>query len=77
MPSARSRTLLSGLLLALSCVPAVALAQTAPPATGLSDEAKLSRVITLYDAGKYAECGNEFAGLIGSEPRKIEDPEVL
>lgn len=71
MPPARFSILLTAALL---CSTTSALGQPAPE---LSDEAELARVLTLYDAGKYAECAKEFSGLIGSEPRKIEDPEVL
>jgi len=71
MPLARISTVVSGFCLALCCSPAAAWAQ------GLSDEAKLSRVVTLYEAGKYAECAKEFSGLIGGEIKKLEDAEVL
>lgn len=73
MPPARIRKTLLGLLLALALTPSRAPAQPA----GLSDEAELGRAITLYDAGRYADCVKEFADLVGSEPRKIQDPDVL
>ncbi|MBK7581562.1 MAG: hypothetical protein IPI67_15295 [Myxococcales bacterium] len=77
MPPARPQHLLA-LFSALSCVAAGAGAQPNPkPVTGLSDDAELARVITLYDGGKYLECAKEFAQLLESEPRKIEDPDVL
>ena len=74
MHPARSRTLLFAFLVGLSCLSTGVLAQ---PSGGLSDQTELARVVTLYDAGKYAECVKEFATLIGGQPRKIDDPEVL
>lgn len=73
MPPARLRLPLLGLLLALALSPSRARAQAA----GLGDEAELARVIALYDAGNYAGCVKELAQLIGSEPRKIKDGDVL
>lgn len=75
---ARLRSL--ALWLALTCAATSALGQPAPkPALppDLSEEGQLARVVTLYDAGKYADCVSEFSRLIGNEPRKIEDPEIL
>ncbi len=64
MPPARIRPPLLGLLLALALTPSRASAQ----AGGLSDEAELARAITLYDAGRYADCVKEFADLVGRRP---------
>lgn len=74
MHPARSRILPFGFLVGLSCLSTGVFAQ---PTSGLSDQTELARVVTLYEAGKYAECVKEFAGLIGGEPHKIDDPEVL
>ena len=63
-----------GFLVGLACLSGPALAQ---PAAGLSDDAKLARVITLYETGKYGDCVKAFSGLIGAEPRQISDPDVL
>lgn len=42
---------------------------SAPPA-GLSDEAELSRVVGLYEAGKYIECSAEIERLLDPTARK-------
>lgn len=74
MLPARLRILSLAVLAGLACLSSAALAQ---PSGGLSDEAKLARVVALYEGGKYAECVKEFTALIGAEPRRIDDPEVL
>ncbi len=44
--------------------PSVAEMPNEKPADQLSDEAELSRVVGLYEAGKYRECGNEIERLL-------------
>jgi hypothetical protein len=48
------------------------------PADQLSDEAELSRVVGLYEAGKYRECGNEIERLLdptGRDP--LRQPAIV
>jgi hypothetical protein len=52
-------------------------APTTPPAP-LGDEAELSRVVTLYDAGKYAECADQLGQLLDAKgSRPLRDPQVV
>lgn len=60
-----------GFLVGLACLSGPALAQ---PAAGLSDDAKLARVITLYETGKYGDCVKAFSGLIEPSPVRLATP---
>ncbi|MFZ5889710.1 MAG: hypothetical protein ACOY0T_01465 [Myxococcota bacterium] len=44
----------------------------------LGDDARLASVVTLYEAGKYAECAAELGALLAPDaPRKLRDRDVL
>jgi hypothetical protein len=49
-----------------------------PPAAQLSDEAELARAVTLYDAGKYAECEQAIGALLSpTGARRLSEPKIV
>lgn len=53
-------------------------ASTAPEEPELSDQAELARVVSLYEAGRYAECASELGRLLGPGPgRTLSERQVV
>ena len=48
-----------------------------PSAEPTADEASLQLAVSLYEAGKYDECINDFAKLLPKGQPRLEDPEVI
>ncbi|MFO7177967.1 MAG: hypothetical protein DIU78_004620 [Pseudomonadota bacterium] len=70
-----------------SAAPPLEAAPPAPPRTRapavparvrLSDEAELARIVSLYEAGRYAQCADELEALLREDgPRPLSDPNVV
>lgn len=63
-------------LAALACCLAAPVAR-AQPGVELSDEAKLSRGVGLFESGRYAECVTEFRRLLGPGSTELDEPDVI
>ncbi|HET9933516.1 MAG TPA: hypothetical protein VFQ35_22580 [Polyangiaceae bacterium] len=71
---------LPALVLTIVAVLAARRAGADPPRADveLGDDARLARVVNLYEAGKYSECATELGVMLAPEaPRKLRDREVL